>query len=198
VAGDIGYMYRPSKFILDLDDRFSFGTAISNIGPSVSYIDEAQSDPLPTIWRLGVGVDIVKEKYNRLTWTGEAGKMLISRTDGSADPFWTAIGKSFQGDWVKTITFGTGFEYWYSQLVALRLGYFHEDPSQGNRRFLAFGAGVRYDIYGFDFSYISTALNSDDVQSPLSETLRFTLMITWDTGAPQDDGTRVPVDDATN
>ncbi len=195
VAGDLGFMYRPTKF---LDNRLSLGTSITNIGPAISYIDEAQSDPLPTVWRLGGAYDFVHEKYNTLTFSIESAKLLVSRTDLEADPIWEAIPNSFSGDFMSTFTIGTGIEYWYSNLVALRFGYFYEDAALGNRSFLTFGAGVRYDIYGFDFSYISTAISDDDGVSPLSETLRFTLLIQWDTFGAQDDGTQVPADDSTN
>lgn len=205
VAGDLGVLYRPSKLVLpftdtDIGNRLALGASISNIGPSISYIDESQSDPLPTALRLGFAYDLVDEKYNTLTWTTDVTKLLVSRTDKVADPFYEAAIKSWEGDNVlNTFTLGTGIEYWYSQLVGLRFGFFHEDPSQGNRRFLTFGAGVRYDIYGFDFSYISTAISDDDTPSPLSETLRFTLTINWDRGTgPEDDGTRIPADDAAN
>ena len=209
VAGDIGVLYRPSKLVLpfsdkDIGDRLSLGASITNIGPSLSYIDEDQSDPLPTALRLGFAYDIVHERYNTLTWTTDVTKLLVSRSDENsrkADPFYEAFINSWDtpGNVFNTFTLGTGFEYWYSQLVGLRFGFFHEDPSQGNRRFLTFGAGVRYDIYGFDFSYISTAISDDDTPSPLSETLRFTLTVNWNrAGGPEDDGTRIPADDAAN
>jgi hypothetical protein len=206
VAGDIGILYRPTKFVIpftntDIGNRFAIGASITNIGPSISYIDEDQADPLPTALRLGYRYDLVREKYNTLTWTTDVTKLLVSRTDKKADPFYEAVFKSWDtpGNVFNTFTLGTGIEYWYSQLVALRFGFFHEDPSQGNRRFLTFGAGVRYDIYGFDFSYISTAISDDDTVSPLSETLRFTLTVNWNRGSgPADDGTRIPADDAAN
>ncbi len=67
--------------------------------------------------------------------------------------------------------------YWFceTKLISLRFGYFYEHPDYGNRKFLTFGAGVRYDIYGFDFSYLSTV----EENHPLSETLRFTPLIAW-------------------
>ena len=67
-------------------------------------------------------------------------------------------------------------EYWYGapKLIALRIGYFYENPEFGNRKFLTFGAGIRYDIYGFDFSYISAGPDH-----PLSDTIRFSLLIGW-------------------
>ena len=201
VAGDIGLLYRPSKFTLpftdvDLGDHFGLGIAFSNIGPSVTYIDESQSDPLPTTMRLGFAYDLVKEEYNRLTLSADLTKLLVSRTGAKADPFYTALTKSRYFDWT-TYTLGTGIEYWYSDFVALRFGFFHEDPNQGNRRFLTFGAGVRYEIYGFDFSYISTDISSE--KSPLADTLRFTLSIMWDRATtPPDDGTTIPADDSKN
>ena len=48
-------------------------------------------------------------------------------------------------------------------------------PVMATRNFMTFGAGIRYDIYGFDFSYDSAS----DANSPLSDTLRFTLLIIW-------------------
>jgi long-subunit fatty acid transport protein len=201
IAGDIGVLYRPSKFMLpftdlEIGDHFSLGFALSNMGPSITYIDQLQSDPLPTTMRLGTAIDLIKEEYNRLTWTIDATKLIIRRTDKKADNFFTAATKNNYFNW-NSYTLGTGLEYWYSDFVALRFGFFHEDPAWGNRRFLTFGAGVRYEIYGFDFSYISTDISNE--RSPLADTLRFTLSILWDRmTTPPDDGTRIPADDSKN
>lgn len=203
VAGDIGVLYRPSKFVIpftdvDFGDRFALAASVTNIGPSVTYIDQDQADPLPTNFRFGFSVDLVKQEYNRLTWATDFSKLIVSRTDKKADPTYVAVVESFKGPGVlSTFVFGTGIEYWYSDFLALRFGFFHEDEDQGNRRFLTFGAGVRYEIYGFDFSYISTDISSE--KSPLADTLRFTLSILWDRlMTPPDDGTRVPADDSRN
>jgi type IX secretion system protein PorV len=206
VAGDIGFLYRPSKFVLpftdeDIGDRFAVGLALSNMGPTVAYIDADQGDPLPTTLRFGVKYDVVHEEFNRLTWTADVTKIIVSAGPDGTDDFFTALGNTWEtqgdGSVINEFTLGTGFEYWYSNLVAMRFGFFHEDPNQGNRRFLTFGVGIRYDIYGFDFSYISTSIS--DESSPLSETLRFTLGIIWDTtGVPPDDSQRIPADDSAN
>ena len=71
-------------------------------------------------------------------------------------------------------------------MFALRAGYFYEDPAYGNRKFMTFGAGIRYDIYGFDFSYISSA----EENHPLSDTLRFSVIIGW--GAVADNTRGLP------
>ena len=57
--------------------------------------------------------------------------------------------------------------------------FFYEDPNYGNRKFITLGAGLRYDIYGFDFSYISTSVFKDGENHPLSDTLRFTILVGW-------------------
>ena len=49
----------------------------------------------------------------------------------------------------------------------------------GNRKFITLGAGIRYDLYGFDFSYITTDVFQGGENHPLSDTLRFTLLIGW-------------------
>ena len=74
---------------------------------------------------------------------------------------------------LRQLTLGAGLEYWYNDLLALRGGYFFEDPANGNREFLTFGAGIRYNVVGFDLSYIF-ALAED---SPLAEQLRFSLLL---------------------
>ena len=65
-----------------------------------------------------------------------------------------------------------GLEYWYGNLIALRAGFFNEHKDFGNRKFITFGAGLVYDIFGFDFGYIS-----DNEESPLADTMRFSLSV---------------------
>ncbi len=73
----------------------------------------------------------------------------------------------------RSLTLGTGFEYWYNDLFAMRGGYFYEDPANGNRQFLTFGTGLRYSLVGVDISYIY-ALQEN---SPLADQLRFSLLL---------------------
>ena len=66
-----------------------------------------------------------------------------------------------------------GAEFLYSELFALRAGYFHEHPTKGNRRFISFGAGIKYKVLELDLSYI-LALTQ---QSPLANTIRFSIKL---------------------
>jgi hypothetical protein len=189
VSFDIATMWRPRN-LGDIGNMFSVGLNLSNLGPKLTYIDADQADPLPTQLRLGIGVDVLKSQYNNITYNIDFARVLIRRYPAPTDSNGTVIGdppppddlpKSLITAWedggLKKVTIGTGVEYWYGEpkLIGLRFGYFYEHPDYGNRKFLTFGAGVRYDIYGFDFSYLSTI----EENHPLSETLRFSLMIAW-------------------
>lgn len=186
---DVGLLYKPKVLELpllglDIGERFSVGFNLSNIGPAISYIDRAQADPLPTNLRVGFGYKILNSEFNKLTAIVDVNKLLVRKhEDGTSDPFYKAFitswtDKSFSEE-LREFDSSVGLEYWYSTWIALRAGFFYEDPQYGNRKFMTFGAGIRYDNYGFDFSYINTF----EEQHPLGETLRFTLLISW--GGPQ-------------
>ena len=88
-------------------------------------------------------------------------------TDASNDDACRSLGA------LQQLTLGAGLEYWYNDLLALRGGYFYEDPANGNRQFLTAGAGIRYSLVGVDMSYIY-ALAED---SPVAGQLRFSLLL---------------------
>src|SRR5690606_12316902 len=70
---------------------------------------------------------------------------------------------------------GVGMEYWYADQFALRGGYYYEDPNNGDRKYITFGAGIRYNFLGVDFSYIKTL----EQEHPLANTLRFSLLLNF-------------------
>tara|TARA_Y100000996_G_scaffold415262_1_gene409028 strand:- start:918 stop:2147 length:1230 start_codon:yes stop_codon:yes gene_type:complete len=69
------------------------------------------------------------------------------------------------------ITISSGLEYLYKDLLALRVGYFHENNDKGARKFITMGAGLLYNNFSVDFSYISTI----EQNHPLAETMRFSV-----------------------
>jgi hypothetical protein len=69
-------------------------------------------------------------------------------------------------------TWAIGAEYLYQDSFALRLGYFNENELKGARKFFAMGAGFKYSTIDIDLSYLFSA---SKVQSPLENTLRFSL-----------------------
>lgn len=79
---------------------------------------------------------------------------------------------------LQEIMYAFGAEYWYADQFALRAGYFFEHELKGNRKYLTVGAGLKYNVFSLDFSYLipanfNTALSST---SPLDNTLRFSLL----------------------
>jgi Type IX secretion system protein PorV len=201
VSFDIAAMWRPEHlmipFVGDLGNNLSVGLNLSNLGPKIYYIDQAQADPIPTGLRLGIAARIFQDEYNSLTYTLDFNRLLVGVVDTSSGnpvrpPFYKAIFSSWTdrpfGDVLKTIDTSMGMEYWYGVpsdfMFSLRAGFFYEDPNNGNRKFVTFGAGVRYDLYGFDFSYITTDILKGTENHPLSNTLRFSLLIGWGSKTP--------------
>lgn len=192
VSFDIATMWRPEEFVLPLVDediggKFSLGFNLSNLGPKIYYIDKAQADPIPTNFRLGFAYKVIDDEFNSLIYTLDFSKLLVSRDTTGSDEFYAAIFSAWGDEPIsnelRDIVTSMGLEYWYGTpgdfLFALRAGFFYEDPDYGNRKFVTFGAGIRYDIYGFDFSYITTSVFEGGENHPLSDTLRFTVLIGW-------------------
>lgn len=193
VSFDLSAMWRPERLVIPLVDEdigknLSIGFNLSNLGPKIFYIDQDQADPIPTNLRLGFAYRIFTDDFNSLTATLDFSKLLVSKdTTGQSDDFYKALFSSWTNrpfsEELRDIVTSIGVEYWYGQpgdfLFAIRGGFFYEDPSFGNRKFVTLGAGIRYDIYGFDFGYISTSVFKDKEKHPLDDTLRFTFLVGW-------------------
>jgi long-subunit fatty acid transport protein len=201
LAFDLSALYRTTPFSLGgTETTFSTGFNLANMGGFMKYDQDKQ--PLPTNLRLGYAFTFNFDEYNSLTFANDFNKELVSTetrtrtvTEGDStftetyrepDPFYEAIFSSWgtargqqrggqeaaELSLVEQFTVGLGVEYWYNDLLALRTGYFYEDPENGNREFLNFGAGLRYNIIGVDISYIYTL----EENNPLANTLRFSLL----------------------
>ena len=196
---DLGLLYRTAPFSLggQTKAQFSAGFNLNNMGPQIQYSDGAQKDPIPTNLRFGYAFTIDLDPYNRITFANDFTKLLIrvrsDSTGSRADPFYKAIFTAWQPISVRSnaqseseaemetlnafeqMTIGLGLEYWYKDLFALRGGYFYENPYNGNRKFLTFGSGIRWNIIGVDFSYIYAL----EEHHPLANTMRFSLLLNF-------------------
>ena len=82
---------------------------------------------------------------------------------------------------MKEFTLGIGAEYWYNKTFNVRTGFFHEAKEKGNRRYLTFGAGLKYNVFGLDVSYLVPVNNTaTSGTNPLENTLRFSLTVNID------------------
>jgi len=80
---------------------------------------------------------------------------------------------------IKEITWALGAEYQYQDSFAFRAGYFNESDIKGARKFFALGAGFKYTTINIDLSYLFSA---SKIQSPLENTLRFSLTFNFGDG----------------
>jgi hypothetical protein len=76
-------------------------------------------------------------------------------------------------------TWALSAEYMYQDSFALRAGYFNENELKGARKFFSLGAGFKYSTIDIDLSYLFSA---GQVQSPLENTLRFSLSFNFGDG----------------
>lgn len=74
---------------------------------------------------------------------------------------------------LKEFTLSTGAEYWYRDIFAARLGFFGEHAQKGGRKYMTVGAGFRYQVFGFDFSYL-VPLGQNH---PLADTIRLSILL---------------------
>lgn len=198
-ATDISALYRSAPFSMGgADATFSAGLNIANLGGTLDFNkQEIGRDPIPANLRVGPALTLDFDEYNSLTIATDFNKSLVSTKQKIADGDTARVGKTgFEAlfdSWgtasgqvgpdgkaepltlIEQFTVGTGLEYWYSDLFALRTGYYYEDPDNGDRQFLTFGAGLRYNIVGVDISYLYTQDNA----SPLANTLRFSLLFNF-------------------
>jgi hypothetical protein len=82
---------------------------------------------------------------------------------------------------MQELTYGLGIEYWYDRQFALRGGYFHEHENKGNRKYFTLGLGLKYNVFGIDFSYIIPVMQ----RSPLENVFRVSLSFDFDAMGPQ-------------
>ncbi len=177
----------------NFDGRFRAGANISNIGPKIKYDDVGQENFIPTNLKLGAGFDFVFDVDNRLGTYFEVNKLLVPTPrdfDGDGDidrqdeQEYNEIGaiegifKSFGdapggfGEEAREVTWALGGEYVFREAFSLRTGYFNESDTKGSRKFVAVGAGFKYNPVLIDISYL---FSTSDVISPLDGTLRFGL-----------------------
>ena len=166
----------------------------------------SRTDFIPTNLRLGPSLKLNIDEFNSLAFSFDLNKLLVPTppiyakdADGALIPdgnggFVIEKGKNpnvsmlqgmFQSFYdapggfseeLKEITIGIGAEYWYNKIFAVRAGFFHESKMKGNRRYLTFGAGLRYNVFALDVSYLVPVNNSSTSgTNPLEGTLRFDL-----------------------
>jgi hypothetical protein len=206
VAADLSGYYKNNIKISDKKGEFSVGLNISNLGGKVKYTDSGKRNFIPMNMKLGTALKIDIDEYNSIAFAFDLNKLLVPTLptylqstkggdslnsegtkiiEAGMDPnvaVAQAVFQSFRDapggfrEELQEINLSGGIEYWYAKQFALRTGYFYEAPNKGARRYFTIGAGLKYNIFNLDFSYLISATRNN----PLDNTLRFTLSFNFD------------------
>lgn len=193
IAGDIGIFYDNKN---EAGNGFAFGAQVSNLGTKIAYTDNADAkDYIPA--NLGLGATYTKnfDDKNKITFGIDANKLLVPtppeemdaaslndyRSKAVVGSWFSSFGDAPGGfsEEMREFQLSAGAEYWYNNQFALRAGYFYEDKTKGNRRYFTAGLGLKYNIFGINFSYLAPT-GSGVTRIPLSNTIR--LSVAFDFG----------------
>jgi Type IX secretion system protein PorV len=194
-AADMSLTYKAPLEVNKKKSEITIGLALSNLGSKITYTNSLNRDYIPANLGLGAAWKFNLDEYNTLTITSDFNKLLVPTprpeidddADGTPDykqlsPI-RGVLRSFGdapggfSEELKEITIGTGLEYWYDDQFAVRAGYFYENRSKGNRKYFSVGLGVKYNIFGLNFSYLVPTTNQ---RNPLDNTLRFSLLFDFE------------------
>jgi hypothetical protein len=190
VAGDISLFHDGTN---KEGAGFNYGIVLSNLGSKIGYTNDANNkDYIPANLGIGIAYTTVFDEINKISFALDANRLLVptpplatgnTSTDSASlagyrnksviSSYFSSFGDAGGfGNELKKFQVSLGAEYIYSDQFALRAGYFYEDVSQGNRKYFTFGAGLKYNVIGINFSYLVPS-GQGITRNPLSNTLRF-------------------------
>jgi hypothetical protein len=195
-AADFSMTYKTPIKVSKGESDLTIGLAITNIGSKITYTNSLFRDFLPANFGLGGAWTINFDTHNSLTFTTDINKMLVPTPcqgldcdqdrDGRADykdvspvsaifSSWTDAPEGLSEE-IKEFTYSVGTEYWYDKQFAVRAGYFSEHRQKGNRKFFTVGLGLKYNLFGLNFSYLVPTTSR---RNPLDNTLRFSMLFNF-------------------
>jgi hypothetical protein len=130
VAVDVGGLWKVPNFSLAgyKVSRLNLGLCVSNLGPSISFINVEQAASLPRNLRVGFAYSPFYTDVGKLTVAVDVNKPLVV--------------------WARSNTYHFGAEFVYIDLITVRAGYMHDrdgnimDPTYG----LGFSFNKRYRL----------------------------------------------------
>jgi hypothetical protein len=158
VAVDVGYIWR---FL----PTMRLGLTLANMGPTIYYVSQTESDPLPFTINLALAYQnsFFIENFHFLDVSAEvrADREIVKNyPDKQPDPFYKAIftglitdtSETIQQKW-NEINWHAGVECTFANAFSLRQGILIDVI--GRRYETDFGLGIKlYNHFQFDFSYI--------------------------------------------
>lgn len=200
VAGDISLFHDGTGGNANTSG-LNWGVALTNLGAKISYTNDAtQKDYIPA--NLGLGIAYVKilDETSKATFGLDINKLMVptppvftgnSTTDAAAldkyrskgvlSSWFSSFGDAPGGgsEELRELQVSLGAEYMYNNQFAFRAGYFYEHPTKGNRKYFTVGAGINYNMFGLNFSYLIPS-GAGVNRNPLANTVRFGLIFNLD------------------
>lgn len=194
ISGDLSVFHDGSKKATV--SGFNWGVVLSNLGSKISYTNDAsRKDYIPANLGLGVAYHKVFDETNKATFALDINKLMVPTPPAVGDSAGLAkyYSKSVINSWfssfgdapggfkeeLKEFQISVGAEYSYNDQFLFRLGYFYENPLKGNRKYFTLGAGLNYNMFGLNFSYLVPS-GSGTNRNPLSNTMRFGIIFNLD------------------
>lgn len=179
VAADLSFFYNGLN---EKGQGWSWGAALSNLGSKINYSNNATGkDFIPAKLGIGGAYTTVFDEDNKLTFAADFNKLLVPSVANDPESETDYHNKGVVESWAQSFSdynrfqFAAGAEYLFKGQFALRAGYNAETKQEGGRHYFTAGAGINYQSFGFNFSYLAP-FNDDNVRSPLSNTMRFGLI----------------------
>jgi hypothetical protein len=194
IAADLSFFHDGSEG--GVVSGFNWGVTMTNLGTKISYTDNAsEKDYIPANLGLGLAYVSVFDETNKVTFAMDVNKLMVPTPPALGDSAGLAdyYSKSVVSSWfssfgdapggfseeLKEFQISVGAEYSYNDQFAFRAGYFYENPTKGDRQYFTVGAGLNYNLFGLNFSYLipsGTGVN----RNPLSNTIRFSILFNLD------------------
>lgn len=200
VAGDISLFHDGTGGDAEASG-LNWGIALHNLGSKISYTNDAQQkDYIPANLGIGIAYTKVFDETSKATFGLDINKLLVPtppQLTGNTSTDSAAIakyrGKGVLSSWfssfgdapgggaeeLRELQISLGAEYMYNNQFAFRAGYFYEAPTKGNRQYFTVGAGINYNMYGLNFSYLVPSGGGVN-RNPLANTIRFSLIFNLD------------------
>jgi hypothetical protein len=193
-AADVSMTYKTPIDLPNSDSELTLGLALTNIGSKISYTNSIVRDFLPANIGIGGAWTIDMDEYNSITFAADINKLMVPtpcqdstcvdldgngifdyREESSIGGIFSSFGDAPEGarEEFRELMYSFGVEYWYDEQFAVRAGYFNEHIQKGGRKFFTVGLGLKYNIFGLNFSYLIPTTNQ---RNPLDNTLRFSLL----------------------
>ncbi|MFT5165348.1 MAG: hypothetical protein ACI8P3_000572 [Saprospiraceae bacterium] len=194
-AADFSLTYMTPIKLQSGTSNLTVAGAITNLGSKISYTKSINKDYIPANLGIGAAWKFDFDEFNTFTIAADINKLLVPTPclgdaadcdednndvpDYKEQSMFAGVLSSFGdapgggSEEIKELMYSIGVEYWYDKQFAVRAGYYAENVSKGNRKYFTVGLGLKYNVFGLNFSYLVPTTNQ---RNPLDNTLRFSLL----------------------